>query len=85
MGRMTRNHRLPNTGRARLIAPLPEIFMRGLLTFSFLLLLMPAAHAQTPDCARPPMQSVMHIPLPGHPFSAIPSRDGCSIFVSLRL
>jgi DNA-binding beta-propeller fold protein YncE len=58
--------------------------MRGLLTFSFLLLLlMPAARAQTPGCARPPAQPVMQVPLPGHPFSAIPSRDGCNIFVSL--
>jgi DNA-binding beta-propeller fold protein YncE len=58
--------------------------MRTLLTFSFLLLLlMPAARAQAPDCARPPVQPVMNIALPGHPFSAIPSRDGCAIFVSM--
>ncbi|HEX4270219.1 MAG TPA: hypothetical protein VHZ32_02495, partial [Rhizomicrobium sp.] len=63
--------------------------MRGLLIGLFLVLLVPTAHAQTvhdhaaADCAHPPAQPVMQIALPGHPFSAIPSRDGCSIFVSL--
>jgi DNA-binding beta-propeller fold protein YncE len=50
---------------------------------ALLLLLAPAARAQRPDCAKPPTEPVMQVPLPGHPFSAIPSRDGCSIFVSL--
>jgi hypothetical protein len=68
--------------------------MRGLPTFLSLVLLALAAHAQVAhaqtahaqaaaDCAHPPAQPVMQVALPGHPFSAIPSRDGCSIFVSL--
>src|SRR5271167_4956271 len=59
--------------------------MRGWLWCMVLLMLptAPAAHAQGPDCAKPPTRPVMQIPLPGHPFSAIPSRDGCAIFVSM--
>lgn len=52
-----------------------------LLVFSALVL-APAAQAQTPDCgaAGPAVETV---PLPAHPFAAIPSADGCTIYVSL--
>jgi DNA-binding beta-propeller fold protein YncE len=35
------------------------------------------------DCNQPAAAPVLQVPLPGHPFSAIPSADGCTIFVSL--
>jgi DNA-binding beta-propeller fold protein YncE len=35
------------------------------------------------DCNKPMADAVTHVPLPGHPFSAIASADGCTIFVSL--
>jgi len=58
--------------------------MRGLLKLLLpMVLLAFPAHAQNADCAKPPAQPVMMVALPGHPFSAIPSRDGCNIFVSL--
>ena len=59
--------------------------MRGWLKIIAVPILLAAcaAQAQTQDCAKPPAQPVMQVPLPDHPFSAIPSRDGCTIFVSL--
>jgi DNA-binding beta-propeller fold protein YncE len=35
------------------------------------------------DCNKPMADEVTQVPVPGHPFSAIASADGCSIFVSL--
>jgi DNA-binding beta-propeller fold protein YncE len=35
------------------------------------------------DCNQPASDAVTHVALTGHPFSAIPSADGCTIFVSL--
>ena len=35
------------------------------------------------DCNQPAAEPVTHVTLPGHPFAAIPTRDGCTIFVSL--
>jgi DNA-binding beta-propeller fold protein YncE len=35
------------------------------------------------DCNQPTPDPVTHVPVPGHPFSAIPTADGCNIFVSL--
>jgi len=44
--------------------------------------LLGAAQAHA-DCNRPAPDAVVQVPVPGHPFSAIPSADGCTIFVSL--
>jgi DNA-binding beta-propeller fold protein YncE len=35
------------------------------------------------DCNQPMPDPVAHVPVPGHPFSAIPTADGCNLFVSL--
>lgn len=35
------------------------------------------------DCNKPAADAVMQVPLSGHPFSAIPTPDGCTLFVSL--
>ena len=35
------------------------------------------------DCNQPASDAVTHVALTGHPFSAIPTADGCTIFVSL--
>lgn len=35
------------------------------------------------DCNQPSADPIVHLPLPGHPFSAVPTADGCTIFVSL--
>jgi DNA-binding beta-propeller fold protein YncE len=43
-----------------------------------------SAQAQTQaDCNQPAADPNLHVSLPGHPFSAIPTADGCTIFVSL--
>jgi DNA-binding beta-propeller fold protein YncE len=41
------------------------------------------ACAQPFDCNRPAPDAIAKVQLPGHPFSAIPTADGCTIFVSL--
>ncbi|MDB5740012.1 MAG: PQQ-dependent catabolism-associated beta-propeller protein [Alphaproteobacteria bacterium] len=35
------------------------------------------------DCNTPMADAVTHVAVPGHPFSAVASADGCTIFVSL--
>ncbi len=35
------------------------------------------------DCTKPTAQPLEHVAVPGFPFMALPSADGCSIFVSL--
>lgn len=45
--------------------------------------LLLAAGAARADCNLPAADAVLQVPLPGHPFSAIPTADGCTIFVSL--
>lgn len=45
--------------------------------------LLLAGTAARADCNQPAATPVLQVPLPGHPFSAIPSADGCTIFVSL--
>lgn len=39
--------------------------------------------AQAQDCNAPGRETVTTVTLPGSPFSAIPARDGCTVFVSL--
>ena len=41
------------------------------------------ASAQSNDCNRSAPDAITKVPLPGQPFSAIPTADGCTIFVSL--
>lgn len=45
--------------------------------------LMVCAQSARADCNQAAADAVTHIALAGHPFSAIPSSDGCTIFVSL--
>ena len=42
-----------------------------------------SAQGARADCNQPAPDAVTHVALTGHPFSAIPSADGCIIFVSL--
>lgn len=42
-----------------------------------------ASSAAAADCNQATPAAVTRVALPGHPFSAIPNRDGCTIFVSL--
>jgi DNA-binding beta-propeller fold protein YncE len=41
------------------------------------------ALAQPADCNQPAAEAIYQVRLSGHPFSAIPTADGCAIFVSL--
>ena len=41
------------------------------------------AQAQSSNCNQPAAQIITQIDVPGRPFAAIPSADGCTIFVSL--
>jgi DNA-binding beta-propeller fold protein YncE len=34
-------------------------------------------------CNQPSPDPIVHVELPGHPFSAVPTRDGCFVFVSI--
>ena len=40
------------------------------------------AGAAQADCNQPAAQAVTQVPVDGHPFSAIPAADGCTVFVS---
>jgi YVTN family beta-propeller protein len=51
------------------------------VTFGCLFALSPAAQAQ--NCNAAAAETVVTVPLSGSPFSAIPTSDGCTIFVSL--
>jgi DNA-binding beta-propeller fold protein YncE len=57
----------------------------GLLisTFAIILLISPSAQAQT--CNAPAPDVIDTVSLPGAPFSAIPTTDGCTIFVSVSV
>ena len=57
--------------------------LRSYVALSCLLLLTASASAQPSDCNQPASSAITQIEVPGHPFSAIPSADGCSIFVSM--
>ncbi len=45
--------------------------------------LLLGAQVARADCNKPMADAVTHVPVPGHPFAAIPSADGCTVFVSL--
>src|SRR5215469_9804337 len=51
----------------------------GLLVAWFAL----AASAQTGGCNQPAAAPFFNVDLPGHPFAVVPSRDGCTLYVSL--
>jgi DNA-binding beta-propeller fold protein YncE len=55
--------------------------MKLWLVLSSVLFLAAPAHAQ--NCNQPASQPISEVALPDHPFSAIPTSDGCTIFVSL--
>jgi DNA-binding beta-propeller fold protein YncE len=55
----------------------------ALLPFVFPVALLAAAPAQAQTCGASAPDVVSTFTLPGAPFSAIPTRDGCTIFVSL--
>ena len=48
-----------------------------------LLLVFAPLVAQATDCNRATLDPITHVGLPGSPFTALPSADGCRIFVSL--
>ena len=48
-----------------------------------LLLVFAPPLAQATDCNRATLDPITHVRLPGSPFTALPSADGCRIFVSL--
>lgn len=53
------------------------------LGFAVLMGLLFAVSGAWADCNQPAAESVTQVGVFGHPFSAIPSADGCAIFVSL--
>ncbi len=57
--------------------------LRSFARFASLLLLMASANAQPSNCNRPASKAISQVDVPGHPFSAVASADGCWIFVSL--
>ncbi len=57
------------------------MIVRGIAAGICVLIAGGAAQAQ--DCNTAGAETVVTVPLPGSPFSAIPTSDGCTIFVSL--
>jgi DNA-binding beta-propeller fold protein YncE len=57
----------------------------SLLAFSSPVLFLASASAQAQSCNAPSTDIVSSVSLPGAPFSAIPTKDGCTIFVSLTV
>jgi hypothetical protein len=56
----------------------------GLLPFSYLAVALACAAAQAGTCNTPAAEIISTVSLPGAPFAAIPTRDGCTIFVSMN-
>jgi DNA-binding beta-propeller fold protein YncE len=54
-----------------------------LLSFLFAAVLLASAPALAQTCGTPAADVVSTVELPGAPFAAIPTRDGCTIFVSM--
>ena len=54
------------------------------LVFTLPVVLLASAPAQAQTCNEPAMDVVSTVSLPGAPFSAIPTKDGCTIFVSIN-
>lgn len=57
--------------------------MRAFLGIAAFAAVLVSAGAAVADCNQPMPEAVSQVALPGHPFSAIPTADGCTIFVSL--
>jgi DNA-binding beta-propeller fold protein YncE len=57
--------------------------MRCCLVLLVLLLALSAQASPADSCNQPAADATVFLPLPGSPFSAIPSADGCWIFVTL--
>ncbi len=57
--------------------------MGRVLVLALALAGMMGAQGARADCNRPAKDAVIQVPVSGHPFSAIPTSDGCTIFVSL--
>ncbi|HEY9225061.1 MAG TPA: beta-propeller fold lactonase family protein, partial [Gemmatimonadaceae bacterium] len=56
---------------------------RAATALLFCLAIGRSAHAQTPACNDPPVQPITIVKVPGNPFQALPTADGCWVFVSL--
>jgi hypothetical protein len=56
----------------------------GFLASAFPIFLMASAPAQARSCNIPAVDVVSIVSLSGAPFSAIPTKDGCTIFVSMN-
>ena len=56
----------------------------GFLAFTFPVILMASASAQAQTCGATATDVVTTVSLPGAPFSAIPTKDGCTIFISIN-
>ncbi len=54
-----------------------------LAAFVCLFGLCTGVRAESPDCGRASPQAITQVDVPGRPFAAVPSADGCTIFVSL--
>src|ERR1700722_6411294 len=50
----------------------------------FAAVLLASTPAQAQSCSTPATDTVSVVSLPGAPFAAIPTRDGCTIFVSMN-
>jgi DNA-binding beta-propeller fold protein YncE len=50
---------------------------------TFFVVALLGSNAASADCNQAMPDAVSHVVLPGHPFAAIPTADGCTIFVSL--
>jgi len=57
----------------------------GFLASSLPMIFLGSGSAQAQSCNVPSTDIVSTVSLPGSPFSAIPTRDGCTIFVSLTV
>jgi len=69
-------------------APMTSATRRRLLPFTAIVALTiagtaRAARAQTAACSAPPDEATAFVTVPGHPFQALPSADGCWVFVSM--
>jgi hypothetical protein len=62
-----------------------DISRVGFLALAFACALLTSPSAQAQGCGAPAADVVSTVNLPGAPFSAIPTKDGCTIFVSLMV
>ena len=56
----------------------------GFLAFTFPVVSLAPVPALAQTCSAPATEVVSIISLPGAPFSVIPTKDGCTIFVSMN-